>query len=123
VLGLRNQIRSDKLRASGFISQHDHFTGAGDAVDVDFAEDVSLGQSDEQVARSDDLVDSSNTGNSVRDGGNGLCSTHPVNFRDAKLVARCQQVSVVATEIGRRHHNDDLFDACHLSWHGCHQQC
>ncbi|TXT20230.1 MAG: hypothetical protein FD138_4243 [Planctomycetota bacterium] len=55
VFSLRDQIAGDEIGLCGCIGQHDDFAGAGDAVDVDFAEHELLGQRDEQVAGADDL--------------------------------------------------------------------
>ena len=122
VFRLRNQIARHEIGSRGFIGEDDDLAGAGNAVDVDLAEHVFLRERDEQISRSDDLVDSPDPLDSVRQRGDRLSSAHAVNLGDPKLVAGGQKVRVVPAEIGRRHDNDDLFDAGHLSWHGRHQQ-
>ena len=57
MLGLADQVCRDELRHGRAVGDHDDFARAGDAVDVDRAVDVPLGQRDEEIARPDDLVD------------------------------------------------------------------
>ena len=59
MLGLADQVGGQVTRVGRAVGDHDDLAGPGDAVDVDRAVDVPLGQRDEQVARSDDLVDRS----------------------------------------------------------------
>ena len=122
VFRLRNQIARHEIGPRGFIGEDDDLAGTRNAVDVDLAEHVFLGECDKQISRSDDLVDSPDPLDSVRQRGDRLNSAHAVNLGDPKLVAGGQKVRVVPAEIGWRHDNDNLFDAGHLSWHGCHQQ-
>ena len=56
MLGLGDQVGGDELGLGRVVGQHDDLARAGDAVDGDLAEDVLLGQGDEQVARPDDHV-------------------------------------------------------------------
>ena len=57
VLGLADQVGGDVVGLGRPVGDQDDLARPGDAVDVDLAVDVPLGQGDEQVARPDDLVD------------------------------------------------------------------
>ncbi len=122
MLGLRDQIAGDKVGLRALVGQHDDFARPRDAIDVDFSIDLPFGQRDEQVARSDDLVDLLDPFDSVRERRDPLRAAHAVDLGDAQLVTRGQEVSVVAPEIGRRHDDHDLFDAGDLRRNGRHQE-
>ena len=69
---LRNQICCDGVGIRRFVGQYDNFAWSCDAVDVDIAEDSLLRQCDKQVSRANDLVDSINAVDPVRQRSNGL---------------------------------------------------
>ena len=123
VFGLRDQVAGDERGVGGFVGEYDDFTGAGDAVDVDFAEDVTLGEGHEQITGADDFVDAFDAFDAIRECGDGLGAADPVDFGDAEFLAGGEDVGVVAAEIGGWHDDDDLFDAGGLCGDGGHQQC
>ena len=87
VLGLGNQIGGGEIGAGGLVGDDNDFAGAGDGVDIDFAEDLPLRQRDEEVAGANDLVDFGKAFDAVSEGGDGLRTAEAIDFGDAELVA------------------------------------
>ena len=98
VLGLADQVGGDVARVGRPVGDQDDLARPGDAVDVDLAVDLPLGQGDEQVARPDDLVDRRDPLDAVGQGRDGLGAADPVDLGHAQRVAGGQQVGVVAAE-------------------------
>ena len=57
MFGLGDEVGRREVGPRRFVGDDDHLARPGDRIDVDFAEDMFLGQGDEQVAGADDLVD------------------------------------------------------------------
>ncbi len=106
------------------VGDHDDLARAGDAVDVDGAENVLLGQGDEEVARPDDLVDrlQPDRAQAVGQGRDPLGAADPIDLGHAQRVAGGQDVGVEAAERGGRDHHGDLGHARRLRGHDRHQQ-
>ena len=56
MLGLRQHIGGDIFGIGAVIHQQKNLTGSGDGVDIDFAENQSLGRRDEDISRTDDFI-------------------------------------------------------------------
>ena len=122
VLGLADQVGGDVARVGRPVGDQDDLARPGDAVDVDLAVDLPLGQRDEQVARPDDLVDRRDPLDPVGQGRHGLGAADPVDLGDAQRVAGGQEVGVVAAERRRRHDHGDLLDPRRLRRDDRHQE-
>ena len=80
---LGNKVGGDIFGASCLVREHDHFTGAGQAIDSDLAKDVLLGQRDKDIARSDDHIDGGNFLDAISEGSHGLGAADTVDLGDA----------------------------------------
>ena len=83
VLGLSEEVGGDQLRVGGFVGDQQRLGRTWKLVDVDDAEDASLGEHDEDVARSVDLVDVRNGFRAKGHRGDGLHSTDAEDAIDA----------------------------------------
>ena len=83
VLGLSEEVGGDQLRVGGFVGDQQRLGRARQLIDVDDAEDASLGQHDEDVARPVDLVDVRNSFRTVRHRRDGLRATDAEDAIDA----------------------------------------
>ena len=123
VFRLRNQIRSNEPGVGRIVGQQHHFTGSGDAVDVDFAEDVLLGQGDKQIAWSDDLVHARQPFHTVGHRRDRLSTPDTVHLGDPDFGTSRQERRVVAAKVRRRNHHGDFFDSSNLGRNSGHQYC
>ena len=122
VLGLSQQIGGDELRIGGFVGDQQRLGRTGKLVDIDDAEDTALGQHDEDVARSVDLVDVGNGLGAIGHRRDGLRATDAKDAIDAGHLGRRQdQRRDFATRSTRRA-DDDLLHAGDARRHGGHQQ-
>jgi len=121
MLRLGDEIGRDELGTCRFVRQDDDFTGAGNAVDVDLPEDMPFGEGYEQIAGSDDLVDSRDSFDAVGQCGHRLGPSDSIDFSDPQFMAGRQQVAVVGAELRRRNHDGNLRHSGRLRRHGRHQ--
>jgi hypothetical protein len=122
VLGLGEQIGGDVVRIGRLVGQHHHLAGPGEAIDGDLAEDVFLGEGDEDVSRADDHVHGGDLIDAERERRHRLGTADAVDFADAQLVAGGQQIGIVSTGLGGRHDDGDFKDAGRLRGTDRHQQ-
>ena len=122
MFGLRNQVAGHIVRTGRFISDQDDLAGAGDAVDVDLAENVPFGQGHEQVSRPDDLVDPFDPLNAVGQSRHPLGTADAIHFCDAQFVTRRQNVVVVTAKSRRRDDHRDVAHSRHSGRDCRHQQ-
>ncbi len=112
VLGLREEIGRDEARIGLVVRHDDDLAGASDAVDVDRAEDQTLGAGDVEVAGPDDLGHAGNALRAVGERGDRLRAArvddggHP-----GEVGGRVDRVVALVAGKGRR--EDDLLDASH----------
>ena len=100
MLGLADQVGGDERRNGRAVGDQHDLARAGDAVDVDRAEDVLLGQRDEEVARPDDLVDRLQPDrlHAVGQRRDALGAADPIDLGHAERMAGGQDVGVEAAE-------------------------
>ena len=80
VLGLSEEIGGDQLRVGGLVGDQQRLGRTRKLVDIDDAEDTALGEDDEDVARSVDLVD---VGNGLGAVGHRRDRLHSTDAKDA----------------------------------------
>ena len=102
VLGLADEVGGDEPGVGGPVGDQDDLARAGDAVDVDLAVDLPLGQGDEEVPRADDLVDRLDPVDPVGEQGDGLGAADPVDLGDPQGMAGGEEVGVLPAGLGPR---------------------
>ncbi len=122
MLGLGDQVRRDETRVGRPVGDQDDLARAGDTVDIDLAEDLTLGQGHEQVAGPDDLIDRRDPLAPIGQGRDGLGPADPVNFGHAERMARGEQVVIESAELRRGNHHGDLADPRRLGGNRRHEQ-
>ena len=118
---LSQHVSRRKGRIRRLVSDHNHFAGPSNRIDIDIAIHELFGQSHEQAARSDDLVDRWQPVDSVSQRGDRLRATDRVHFADAQFVTSRQHVRIVSTEFCWRRNHGDLLHTGRLSGHHGHQ--
>lgn len=121
VFGLGQEVRSDPYRVGIVVGQDADFTGTGNHVNADGAEDQALSHGHVSIAGTDDLKDWRNAFCTVSSRGNALGTADFIDFRSAGDMGRSQDVGIDRTVFGRRREDGDGRDAGDVGRDGVHE--
>ncbi len=77
---LGEQICRHPVRIRRFVRDDHGLRRAGKSIDPDHTVDLSLGECDEQIARTKDLVHGTNRLSAISQGSDGLCAAQQIDF-------------------------------------------
>ncbi len=87
MFGLAEHVGGDPGGIGGVVGDDEDLTGAGEAVDIDQAEDLFFGELAPPVAGPDDFIDAFDSIGAEGEGGDGLGAADAVDVVDAEFVA------------------------------------
>ena len=119
MLGLAQHVgrRVDRIRR--LVGDDEDLARPCEHVDVDMAVDLFLGQRDEDVARTRDLVDARDGLRAEGHRSDGLSAADLVDFLDAGRTRGDEDVGIDFAVL-RRYHHDDLTDTSDRGRHSVH---